>query len=140
MQSIHERGYCHNDLKSNNIMVDITEDGPKVTIIDFGFMTKVGEIVFKRTLLDEHNRYLLLKERRRNKPFYAPVLYLGGKAQPSTDAFAIAIVTLRLLRGEESIPKSLCKLLEFYADSDGSDCSVLDLLCSLQKYYKSLLK
>lgn len=60
---IHHRRLCHNDIKVNNVMVEMGTRGSfAVTLIDFGVMTPYG-------------RYPFQHARKRNfKPFYDPEL------------------------------------------------------------------
>ena len=37
IEILHETGRTYNDLKLNNIMIDKSEEGIKMTLIDFGF-------------------------------------------------------------------------------------------------------
>ncbi|XP_042882700.1 uncharacterized protein LOC122259826 [Penaeus japonicus] len=39
---IHSDGVVHNDIKSNNICLDVTPKGTKITVIDFGLAKKYG--------------------------------------------------------------------------------------------------
>jgi len=37
IEILHETGRTYNDLKLNNIMIDKSEDGIRMTLIDYGF-------------------------------------------------------------------------------------------------------
>nr|XP_045602075.1 casein kinase I homolog hhp2-like [Procambarus clarkii] len=45
---IHTRDYVHNDVKSNNIMIEGSPDHPKISVIDFGLSCKTGEVVLAK--------------------------------------------------------------------------------------------
>lgn len=67
---VHNKGYVHNDIKSDNIMIQGSPHEPKISVIDFGLACKSGENIY---LGGDPEDY----------PFYAPEV-LGG--QPSTFA------------------------------------------------------
>lgn len=44
LQDIHLHGLVHNDIKPDNVMIEVDEeDQVKVTLLDLGLMTAVGE-------------------------------------------------------------------------------------------------
>ena len=44
LQNIHTRGLVHNDVKPANITIEVDKDNKvKVTLVDLGLMTAVGE-------------------------------------------------------------------------------------------------
>ena len=44
LRDIHAYALVHNDVKPDNVIIEVDEDGlVKVTLLDFGFMTAVGE-------------------------------------------------------------------------------------------------
>lgn len=65
---IHALGFIHNDIKSNNICLDVTPNGLDVTVIDFGLSERRGEY------LD------LLGAWREDKLLAAGVLHTGRRA------------------------------------------------------------
>ncbi len=42
LEILHNIGYCHLDIKPENFLVDIIDDKIQIKIIDFGFITKIG--------------------------------------------------------------------------------------------------
>ncbi len=84
LDRIHSRGYVHNDLKSDNVIVDPTTC--KASIIDLGNMRKSGVSVYP-TRSDEP----AARTKRDTFPGYlCPELYLGGPCQPAGDIYSVS--------------------------------------------------
>lgn len=45
VQVAHDAGFCHNDIKGSNIAVQMTSEGPDVTLLDFGMAARRGESI-----------------------------------------------------------------------------------------------
>ena len=43
VRAMHDEGYCHGDLRGNNIIVQLSHPLPKLFIIDFDWSGKIGE-------------------------------------------------------------------------------------------------
>ena len=43
VRAMHDEGYCHGDLRGNNIIVQLSHPLPKLFIIDFDWARKIGE-------------------------------------------------------------------------------------------------
>nr|XP_045588819.1 serine/threonine-protein kinase CTR1-like [Procambarus clarkii] len=71
---VHTKGYVHNDIKSNNVMIEGSPDHPKISVIDFGLSCKSGEVV-------------LTKGDPEDYPLYAPELLAGEPSTFSSDVF-----------------------------------------------------
>lgn len=95
---IHRRKRIHNDVKGNNICVDVKPNNlPKVTLIDYGLMTREGEILFDAPI-SESDRIKKEAEHRRQYPWYDLDLYMGGPASPQTDIYSVAMLVRQVLR------------------------------------------
>ncbi|XP_068229785.1 serine-rich adhesin for platelets-like [Palaemon carinicauda] len=131
INDFHQSGLCHNDLYLNNIMIDITDEGPKVTIIDFGLMTRIGKITFPTATLSVSEKRKLLRQRRRH-PWYAPQIYLGGPSYPSTDAFSVAFIINKVLKKDAK--GHLKKILNNFSKYFGiePECSIENLQAALR--------
>ncbi|KAK7066657.1 hypothetical protein SK128_020415, partial [Halocaridina rubra] len=68
VRTINQNGFRHNDIKCNNVMVDLTEAGPKVMLIDFELANKVGRSAFRGRERIEREE---LERRWKEKKFYA---------------------------------------------------------------------
>lgn len=95
---IHRRRKVHNDVKGNNICVDVRAGNhPKVTLIDYGLMTREGERLFE-TPTCEGDRMKAQIEHRMKYPWYDLELYLGGPASPETDIYSVAVLLRQVMR------------------------------------------
>ncbi|KAK7071597.1 hypothetical protein SK128_002786, partial [Halocaridina rubra] len=119
--SVHRKGICHNDIKSNNVMIDLTKAGPKVTLIDFGLACKPGDIIFPRGRANVE--YLMARWQKMT--FYAQSLYLGGPASRSTDTYAVAILLKKMFASQRGhcFHGLHSQLLEQTA-GDGTNCNM----------------
>uniref|UniRef100_A0A0P4WIA8 Protein kinase domain-containing protein n=1 Tax=Scylla olivacea TaxID=85551 RepID=A0A0P4WIA8_SCYOL len=104
---IHRRKRIHNDLKGNNICVDVrATNHPKVTLIDYGLMTREGEKLFL-TPATERERMIATAEHARRYPWYDLDLYLGGPASPQTDIYSLAVLLRQVMRVMHDSPFAL---------------------------------
>lgn len=104
VHQIHERGLHHNDLKADNVTVEIsTQKEVSVFILDCGLMSKKGEPgpIFSK-LYDKGNFFSNYKthEKLRKKSYgwCAPELYHEGKSTPASDVHALCTVCLEIIK------------------------------------------
>ena len=87
LDDLHSIGFVHNDLKEDNIIIDLPSPGhgerPKVHIIDFGLATRVGESAGLRI--------------SKPHPIYAPEVCRGVKSFPYSDVFSFGAMLKRML-------------------------------------------
>ncbi|XP_069168011.1 tyrosine-protein kinase Fyn-like [Procambarus clarkii] len=99
LQEVHNLGYVHNDLKSNNIMVEGPPRSPTVSIIDFGLTcpdgTSLGFIIDPDTF-----------------PYYAPEVCEGKNSTFASDVFSYGRLLQTLVRVTHTHNPSLHLLLQ----------------------------
>lgn len=90
LQSVHEKGIVHNDIRPGNILID----GETVHLIDFGMATKIGE---------EPKREILF-----SLQYASPELILNQLhiLNPTSDLFSFALVLIQLLSGKPILTHS----------------------------------
>lgn len=91
LQHIHRCGYIHNDLKSNNVVLEIKDDRPpNPVIIDFGkslLASKAKNPKAKPLYVREHHK----------DSYLAPKLIDGiGKPSINTDVFSLCFLIKRV--------------------------------------------
>ena len=65
LQGIHARGYLHNDIKEDQIAVEINEAGDvKATLLDLGCMTRIGERPYAFDYTDDPDLMLENEKKR----------------------------------------------------------------------------
>ena len=104
---IHCRKRIHNDVKGNNICVDVKiMNHPKITLIDYGLMTREGERLFDKPA-DERQKRKLVADHAQKYPWYDLGLYLGGPASPQTDIYSVAVLLRQVLKAMDVSPATL---------------------------------
>lgn len=93
LMHIHNRRILHNDLKCNNVLVDIIEDEPCAVIIDFGKSCLVQKARVKYIPLNERDEY------RKSYPHIAPELVNMSRSQ----SFASDVYSYGFLLREVSV-------------------------------------
>ena len=118
---IHERGFLHNDLKSNNVVIDGSEN--KHVIIDFGKSCKIVKARLRKPKVNI--------EKSMNKfPHIAPEIHRGERQSIASDVFSFGYLVTRLFKDgkleippvlrevakkcQRSIPEKRPKLLDFF--------------------------
>ena len=118
---IHERGFLHNDLKSNNVVIDGSENKP--VIIDFGKSCKIVKARLRKPKVNI--------EKSMNKfPHIAPEIHRGERQTIASDVFSFGYLVTRLFKDaklefppvlkevakkcQRSIPEKRPKLVDFF--------------------------
>lgn len=86
----HEKGVLHRDIKPGNIIVNLEQSPPKVTIIDFG-------IAHMETLapIDKNNKVV------DGSPIYmSPEQCMGKKMDVRSEVYSLGIILYELIAGE----------------------------------------
>ncbi|XP_042227734.1 serine/threonine-protein kinase svkA-like [Homarus americanus] len=102
------RGLAHNDIKADNICIITKEDDVKVTLIDFGLGTKLGEKVYKSSIPLEKIRQLF---------WMAPEVVRGGKVSENSDIYSLAKL-FNFIKGENKLPAHIKRWI---ADAENED-------------------
>ncbi|XP_045586997.2 proto-oncogene tyrosine-protein kinase LCK-like [Procambarus clarkii] len=82
---IHKAGIVHNDLKSDNIMVEGSPANPEVSIIDFGLACR-------------NNEYIDIKGGPDVAPIYAPEVLRHECSTFAADVFSYGVLMLQILK------------------------------------------
>ena len=90
LQSVHEKGIVHNDIRPVNILID----GDNVHLIDFGMATKIGEDTKRKILF--------------SLQYASPELILNQLQllNATSDLFSFGLVLIQLLTGEPILTHS----------------------------------
>ena len=107
LADIHKRGLCHNDIKLNNVMLEMENNRRfTVTLIDFGLMSRHGSYPFKYV----HGN---------TKPFYDPELMRRQKpCSEATDMYSMGYLIQVILF---CLPTSEKRLWDLCALAMGPD-------------------
>ena len=89
---IHERGFLHNDLKSNNVVIDGSENKP--VIIDFGKSCKIVKARLRKPKVIEKSM--------KKFPHIAPEIHRGERQSIASDVFSFGYLVTRLFRNSTS--------------------------------------
>ena len=102
LAAIHDAGFAHGDLKSDNVLVERRADGTdRVTIIDLGLASPLG------TPANDNDEERCIS----GTPYYlAPELVLGGTKTVASDLYAVGVILYELLTG--SLPFTGGSMLE----------------------------
>ena len=93
---VHNRGYLHNDLKGNNVVLEGSDLCP--VVIDFGKSRKIKKAKFLKPKLNP-------KEASRLYPHIAPELHRGERQTTSSDVYSFGALISRALKvGKFDIP------------------------------------
>lgn len=95
VQGIVKRNYCHNDIKANNVCLKRpTSVYPKVTLIDLGLSTAIGEAPYKS----------ISQKRAENFPWLAPEMHQGKPCSEASEVFSIGFMAHDLISPQHHYP------------------------------------
>lgn len=94
-QSVIETGYVHNDLKLANVCIEIIDEEPKVTLIDFNLACAVNQRYF-------YNSYFTDSEIQ-SCPWIKPSVMKGGKCNESTEAYSLAYMVHQYMKLQKKL-------------------------------------
>jgi serine/threonine protein kinase/tetratricopeptide (TPR) repeat protein len=93
LQTIHEAGIIHRDLKSRNIMLALRNGVTCVVLMDFGLAREISPVATMNGLTA---RDVIV-----GTPAYmAPEQFEGRRLSPATDIYALGVVLYELVTGE----------------------------------------
>lgn len=95
----HRQNVVHRDVKPANIMID--EDG-RVRLLDFGIAYTDNKLDFNRFFKDEEERSRITQTGAilGTVTYMSPEQTLGEEASPASDIFAVGIVAIEMLIGQ----------------------------------------
>ena len=103
LQTIHEAGIIHRDLKGRNIMLAERRQGSEAVLMDFGLARE-----FEATAAAAGSAVTTPGAVAGTLPNMAPEQFSGGTLSPATDIYALGIILYELVTGrhpfESSIP------------------------------------
>ncbi len=97
VQHAHQKGIIHRDLKPGNLLIDTSEETPRLKIIDFGIA---------KVLDDSQDAGLTRPGLVLGTPSYmSPEQFgaFGGQADTRTDVYALGAVLFEMLTGESPV-------------------------------------
>jgi len=100
---VHNKGYLHNDLKGNNVVLDREDHDP--VLIDFGKSKRISQA---RLLKPKVN----IQEASKHYPHIAPELHRGDRQSRASDVYSFGVLIHRALKeGKFDVPalKSVAK-------------------------------
>ena len=83
---LHKTEIIHNDLKLDNLMVNMKQEEVEVKIIDLGMAQFEGGSPYQGISLERIHRYKQID----------PLLANGGRCSPKTDLFSIGLCLLQV--------------------------------------------
>ena len=111
--SVHAAGYVHNDLKADQVAVDMGVSGVDITLLDLGKMTKIGGRPYKDFRKSGKKRL------RENSSHLAPEAIEGQEVTPSSDIFSLG--TLIEDVGSPAFYKEVSGIVALAAEEDPRD-------------------
>ena len=95
LQSIHEAGIVHRDLKGRNIMLAARNGQPRAVLMDFGIAHQQSQQTGNTSTALTKDGFLV------GTPAYmAPEQFEGGEVSPATDVYALGLVLYEALTGK----------------------------------------
>ena len=99
LKHIHARGFLHNDLKGNNVVIDGAENKP--VVIDFGKSCKIVKAKLQKPKVNVDRAI-------KKYPHIAPEIHRGQKQSIASDVFSFGVLITRLFREAKlEIPPAL---------------------------------
>ena len=86
---MHNRGYLHNDLKRNNVVLDGTSH--KATLIDFGKSKKITKMKLTKAKAN-------IAEAALKYPHITPEIHRGERQSTASDVYSFGVLTLKVLK------------------------------------------
>lgn len=93
LMHIHARGYLHNDLKANNVVIDEAKNNR--VIIDLGKSCQIVKAKLRKPRLD-------IDKVIRKYPHIAPEIHRGAKQSTSSDVFSFGVLIARFFEEAKS--------------------------------------
>ncbi|XP_068241076.1 golgin subfamily A member 6-like protein 26 [Palaemon carinicauda] len=137
LQDFHAKGYCHNYVHPENVMIDLATGGraPKVSVMDFDLMREIGANPFQRPIVQTS------QSSGTNTKYckcFASKILAGEGGTPQTDALSMALtIGFLVSNGVLTVRSPFRKLLDWFAGCYGNEsgCSMDTLLIGLNKEF-----
>ena len=92
LQSMHDAGIVHGDVKSDNVLVDTQQDGDVAKLIDFG----LARVQFTKTDVGSESGEPVVAG---TPEYMAPEVIRGLGASPASDLYAAGVLLFELITG-----------------------------------------
>ena len=86
---VHTKGYLHNDLKGNNVVLEGANHNP--ILIDFGKSRKISKARLLKPKVD-------IRAASKRYPHIAPKLHRGDRQSTASDVYSFGALILRVLK------------------------------------------
>ena len=86
---IHRKGYLHNDLKGNNVVLDGASH--KATLIDFGKSKQISKAKLMKPKVN-------IADAAKKYPHIAPEIHRGERQSTASDVYSFGVSTLKVLK------------------------------------------
>ena len=86
---MHRKGYLHNDLKENNIVLD--GGSHKATLIDFGKSKQISKAKLMKPKVN-------IADAAKKYPHIAPEIHRGERQSTASDVYSFGVLTLKVLK------------------------------------------
>lgn len=86
---VHDKGFVHNDIKSDNITVQGPPTCPVIHIIDFGLATRIGDTFY-------YDFFGMPRHQLQHQTFRSPEVKKGLPLQASSDVFSVGMLMARV--------------------------------------------
>lgn len=86
---MHTKGYLHNDLKGNNVVLDGASH--KATLIDFGKSKHITKVKLRKPKVN-------IADAAKKYPHIAPEIHRGERQSTASDVYSFGVLTLRVLK------------------------------------------
>lgn len=95
---MHNRGYLHNDLKGNNVVLDGASH--KAFVIDFGKSRKISKAKLMKPKV-------IITDAAKKYPHIAPEIHRGDRQSTASDVYSFGVLALKVLQDGKFVNPAL---------------------------------